>query len=266
MPIYPCIPAARDLGRYCSIWKTDWEVIFWCSFHVNIIHYGMGLWSDTSVNKASQAPISKTLLVPPKQAQETHQVGLWWNLFWTLVVSKGNWHLYSSPKQKLMKQGFTRHPLLLGRHWVILIMNLILAFQSAVMRRRKGRMRMLLLIMMNCYRLGASWSPCVKSVITSLGHYCESWNSQAVWLNGKRVLSVLKGFMGLLLSSLFPGFMEVSQWSLSGLHSWYLPLHRPKNKADNWLWVKLLQPKVKDKASWLLGSFSYQLEPNYHIN
>lgn len=70
-PIYPCIPAARDLGRYCSIWKIDWEMIFWCSFHVNIIHYGMGLWSDTYVIEASQAPLSKTLLVPSKQAQET---------------------------------------------------------------------------------------------------------------------------------------------------------------------------------------------------
>lgn len=150
----------------------------------------MGLWSDTSVNKASQAPISKTLLVPPKQAQETQgfiKLDFGEILFWTLVVSKRNWHLYSSPRQKLMKQGFTRHPLLLGRHWVILIMNLILAFPSALLRRRKGRMRMLLLMMMNCYRLGASWSPCVKSVISSLGHYCESWNSQAVRPNGNRV-------------------------------------------------------------------------------
>lgn len=116
----------------------------WSSFHVNIIHYGVGLWSDTSVNEVSQAPISKTLLVPSKQVQETQgfiKLDFGEILFWTVIVSEENLHLYSSPQQKLIKLGFTRHPLLLGRHWVILIMNInintiILAFPSAMMRRR----------------------------------------------------------------------------------------------------------------------------------
>lgn len=60
----------------------------------------MGLWSDTSVNEVSQAPISKTLLVPSKRVQETQgfiKLDFGEILFWTVIVSEENLHLYSSP-------------------------------------------------------------------------------------------------------------------------------------------------------------------------